>query len=199
MDPDEVCTWPAALCDALAEAVADWILETAASDLEVPLSDTEVTALLDGRPLRVYHATRLLAHEIESVRGDGLHALTPELVERRIGGAVNAGAITATDAERFRAQTVYANGSRGRRSDQVCAVAGLSAFTEGWRGVWPLLNTWGGVPSQGCSAEAPRVDDRAARRRRQSRNTDARALPDEFNSLGIRMLYRSTMRDDLAT
>ena len=29
-------------------------------------------------------------------------------------------------------------------------------------------------------------------------NTYARALPDEFNRLGIRMLYRSTMRDDLA-
>ena len=76
VDPDEACTWPAALCDALAEAVADVDPETAASDLEVPLSDTEVTALLDGRPLRVYHATRLLPHEIESVRGDGLHALT---------------------------------------------------------------------------------------------------------------------------
>ncbi len=145
VDPDDVSTWPAALRDTLAEYVAGVDpAETSAVDLELPLTDQQVTALLGGRPLRTYHATRLLPHEVKSVRGDGLRALKPEHLERRIADALAAGAISTEEADRLRARTVYAEGSKGTRSNQVCAVVGLTAFAEDWCGVWPLLSTWGG-------------------------------------------------------
>lgn len=145
VDPDDVSTWPRELRDTLAQFVAGVEpAETYASDLEMPLSDEQVIALLRGRPLRVYHATRLLPHEVESVQCDGLRALKPEHAERRIDGAVAAGAITVEEADCLRAQTVFATGYDGVREGQVCAVLGQTAFSEDWRGVWALLTTWGG-------------------------------------------------------
>lgn len=131
--------------DTLAEYVEDVDpAETFACDLRVPLSDVEVTALLGGRPLRTYHATRLLSHEVESVRSDGLRALTPEHVEHRIADALAVGAISTVEADRLGDHTVYVKGINGRRSDQVCALLGLIVFSEGSHGVRPLLSTWGG-------------------------------------------------------
>lgn len=157
VDPDDVGTWPAGLRDALAGYVADVDPETAAGDLEVLLTDEQVTTLLAGRPLRMYHATRLLPHEVESVRRDGLHALSPEHVEQRIAGAVKVGTMTTEEADRTRAQTVYATGFKGSRSDQVCAVLGLTNFSEGWHGVWPLLATWGGEATYVHANDATRT------------------------------------------
>lgn len=144
VDPDDVVTWPQELHEALAPFTEGVAPETYADELGVTLSDERVTTLLGGRPLRTYHATRLLPHEVESVHRNGLVALTPGHAERRIVEAVSAGAVTPGDAERFRRQTVFATGYQGRREDQVCAIAGSTAFGEDWRGVWPLLSTWGG-------------------------------------------------------
>ncbi|MDB5963496.1 MAG: hypothetical protein JWP59_4790 [Massilia sp.] len=137
-------TWPRPLRDALTVALAGVEPSTVGGDLRLPVSESEVTDLLGGEPLRTYHATRLLPHEVESVRREGLRALSPDHVERRITEAVAAGAITGSEAARMRAETVYATGFQGIRTGQVCAVVGLTAFSEDWRGVWPLLTSWGG-------------------------------------------------------
>lgn len=146
VDPDDVRTWPPSLRHTLAECVADVDpAETYACDLEgLTMSDEQVTALLGGRPLRAYHATRLLPHEVESVRRDGLRALSPEHVEQRIAGALGSSAITTEEADRLRAGTVYAEGAEDGRADQVCAVLGRIAFGENWQGVSRLLSCWGG-------------------------------------------------------
>ena len=39
---------------------------------------------------------------------------------------------------------MFATGYDGIREGQVCAAAGLTAFDEDWRGIWPLLARWGG-------------------------------------------------------
>lgn len=117
VDPDDMSTWPAALQGCLAEyvrgvdAAATW-----AADLRLPLTEEQVTPLLGGRPLRTYHATRLLPHEVDSVRSAGLRALSPEHVEQRIADAHAVGAISGQEADRLRAQSVYAKGLQGRRS-----------------------------------------------------------------------------------
>ena len=44
---------------------------------------------LAGHDLRSYHASRLLPHEIEWIRAEGLSLLSPELVERKLTGAMD--------------------------------------------------------------------------------------------------------------
>jgi hypothetical protein len=145
VNPDDVSTWPRELLDVLMPHVTGVDpAETYADELGVTLSDEQAADMLGGRPLRTYHATRLLPHEVANVRRTGLRALTPALAEHRLDAAVGAGAITVEDSERFRAQTVFATGYGGVREGQVCSVVGTTAFDEDWRGVEPLLSTWGG-------------------------------------------------------
>lgn len=119
-------------------------------ELDIP-PDRQVLELLEGRPLRVYHATRLLPHEVESVRDDGLRTLTEDHVQRRIAGAVEVGAIEIEAADFLRAHTVFVkkHAVEGRR-DQVCAIAGTDVFTEHPSGVRLLLSTWGGEAIYWC-------------------------------------------------
>lgn len=145
VDPDDVGTWPAPLREALALEVVDVDPVTPVCDLRLRLSDEDVATLLEGRPLRAYHCTRLLPHEVQSIREDGLRALGPEHVEQRIHDAFVAGAIADADAERLRSEHIFATGDECEREGQVCACVGLIAFSDHEAdGVWPLLSWWGG-------------------------------------------------------
>jgi hypothetical protein len=114
------------------------------SDLPIlPDDEDAFRARLDGRPLRTYHATRLLDHERDAITREGLLPLTAELVERRIDLANRVKAITADQRRTLSATNVFALGCEEYRENQVCLTLGEGSLDE-IGGVWRLLSTWGG-------------------------------------------------------
>jgi hypothetical protein len=152
IDVDDQSTWP----DELLEQVDVWLAalepgQEYTSDLDLPQHEW-THDLLDGRPLRAYHATRLLPHEVLRARAEGLLPLTPDLVESRIAAALAAADIDDGDAALFRRTSVFrADGGRGRR-DQVCLILGDTPLQQA-RGVRDLLGTWGGEALYAASRE----------------------------------------------
>lgn len=137
VDPDDLTTWP----EALRVAASRY---RPGGDL---LADDRLFDLLDRRPLRAYHATRLLPHEVESIRRDGLRPLSVEHVEQRLTDAERVGALTADELARLAARHVFspesaAHGQIGGRRGRVCAVVGRSSVSR--RGLGLPLSTWGG-------------------------------------------------------
>lgn len=143
-DPD---TWPVEVRDAIGVR-AQALAATAgyASDLAIdPDQEDEFRELLRGHSIVVYHATRLLDHEIDSIRHDGLLPLSAELVRARIEAAANSGYLT--DAERgelLRGNLFADNGYVSNREGQVCFFLSRRALNEHVSGLWNLLTTWGG-------------------------------------------------------
>lgn len=150
IDPDDLDTWPDALREALEPYAADVPIDTPTAELSVPLDDSYVTELLDGRPMRAYHCTRLLPHEVAGVRRDGLRALSRDHADGRIAAALDAGALSSADAARVLAATLYAtdDGEWGsateHRDGRVFGVVGSTQFRERPHGFDSLLSTWGG-------------------------------------------------------
>jgi hypothetical protein len=146
VDPDRVDTWPPALRDAIAPYLCDLPAAQLGCELELPFTDADIIRLLDGRPVRAYHATRLLAHEAVAIRANGLRVLSEQGVLSRVADAVDAGELTPAHGEAVRDHTVYARRDRALkgRAGQICAVAGASAFAEQPDGFARLLSRWGG-------------------------------------------------------
>lgn len=95
---------------------------------------------LSGRPVVLYHATRMTPREVEDVRTNGLRLLTPELAQERIENAVLDGHLTP-DEGRFYATSRCAR-SENRRGRVWCF-----ADRRGLREVGStihLLRIWGG-------------------------------------------------------
>ena len=134
VDPDDQQTWPDRL-------------RAAASLSDAQDAELFSAALLDDRPLRAYHGTRLLPHEVDGIRRDGLRALSAEHIAAKLESAERAGAISANDRARLAQRQVFSPGSitnwtvSGRR-DRVCAVVGLTTLTG--NGLNLQLCTWGG-------------------------------------------------------
>jgi hypothetical protein len=138
VDPDEPSTWTDEMRTAVERYRHEWA--------EV-IPPRALLGMLDGRPLRAYHATRLLPHEIDNVRERGLVPLTPRHVLDRLDAAVALRALSAAERDQLRASQVFSADSRvhfsvsGRR-DRVCAVVGKAAVN--CRGLKSLLGLWGG-------------------------------------------------------
>lgn len=151
VDPDEPGTWPAGLRAVIAQVVDGVKPGSYVDELDIGFDDDYVLELFQGRPLRAYHATRLLPHEVDSVKRDGLRRLTEDHIERRIAGAVDVGAIDSEAAGFLLAHTVFVKKHAvENRKDQVCAIAGSNVFTEHPSGVRLLLSTWGGEGIYWC-------------------------------------------------
>jgi hypothetical protein len=143
IDIDESGTWP--------EPVREWVkpyveslrgTTTFTSDLAVPLErEDELRALL-GDQLLAFHCTRLLDHELDAVRRQGLRPLTLELVVERIDAAHAHGHLSDRDRERLRQRNLFALNDARYREQQVCLVLGRSGLDDS--GVVPLMSRWGG-------------------------------------------------------
>ncbi|GAA2181964.1 hypothetical protein GCM10009847_25670 [Leucobacter tardus] len=131
---DDVRTWPECLQQRFAEP---------SSEL-APLTDELLVELLEGRPLRMYHATRLLPHEVDRIKAEGLLRLTHELVQSKLDDAVRVGAMTEAQAVEARAGSIIETKYEGRREGQVCFVLSLDKFEHSPGDVGPLLSSWGG-------------------------------------------------------
>lgn len=148
VDIDDRTTWPrplAAAVDGLAEAVAGSTSFT--SDLRLPFEgEAEFWKLLDGFLVLAYHCTRLLEHEVATVRAEGLRPLSQELVVHRLRAAVEAGDITLEMSERLKAgdYTSRADWRIAQREGQVCFVLSRQTFDNHALACDALLSTWGG-------------------------------------------------------
>ncbi|MDN5724770.1 MAG: hypothetical protein L0G99_02405 [Propionibacteriales bacterium] len=116
------------------------------------LLDNAIFDLFDGRSLRVFHATRLMEHEVEAIRQDGLRRLSPHLVKTRIGNAENAGALSHSEAQWLRQHDIYTQRPSGRRDGQVCALLGRHKLTQR-SAVEMLLGIWGGEAIYWCAGD----------------------------------------------
>ena len=146
IDVDDPATWP----HNVVEIVGRWAGECRGTteftnDLPLPLEDEDrFRDLLSGRLLRAYHCTRLLPHEVDSIRQVGLRPLSPALIFDRVDAARAAGAISAAEAENLHAAHVFATGEEGYRRGKVCLILSKLVFRYNPRACEPLLRTWGG-------------------------------------------------------
>lgn len=143
IDLDDQSTWPPRLL-----AVA------AGQNFDPELEDWR--ELLEGRPLRTYHATRLLPHEAVSIRSVGLRALTRALLETRIEEAETHGYIGQAQADEMRSSNTFARHRTTGRLGIVCSIMGRAALrnpadTQG------LLCCWGGEALHGHDREVQRL------------------------------------------
>jgi hypothetical protein len=144
VDPDDPSQWP----DAVRALCGEWESEVAAteylSDLELGDSaDSALRASLQGQQLRAYHATRLLPHEVDGIRSDGLRVFSRQLVDNRIDAAHAHGHLTGVEADELRAAHMFAVGEdtdRGNRSGLWVTLRMASLGLGGW----PLMSHWGG-------------------------------------------------------
>lgn len=113
-------------------------------DLGVPLEEEdEFIALLGSRPLLVYHCSRLLEFEVESVHREGLSALSAELVARKLDAAHAAGALTDAQLAHLHTSHVYALDNSAGRDGKVCVLVGRTSLDDKY-GLERLLSLWGG-------------------------------------------------------
>ena len=138
-------TWPKALLRK-ASAWAEEYRHTTeyVSDLELPEEEDAFRAMCDGNQLLAYHATKLLPHEVLSVRLEGLHAASQKLVTYRLRRALEAGSIDQSLHDSLADGNLYAENDFRGRDAQVCLVLSRRPFDREPRGFRSLLAEWGG-------------------------------------------------------
>lgn len=115
----------------------------ATSDLPVDEGTPPLTDLLERRPIRAYHCTRLLSYETDDIRANGLAALDGQLIDRRLARAYAAGNLTKDERDQLNVTAVRVD-SVGKRLGQVCLIIGRQVFDDRPHQVRRLLETWGG-------------------------------------------------------
>lgn len=142
---EDASTWPAGLLRAVRSA-ADDLRGTASACVDLRPGDSHLWLIRDQlthvRP-SVFHATRLLPHELDDIATSGLRLMTRDLVEHKLKAAFDAGALTSAQSEHLLAEIEPLHGP-ARRADQACASATTRGFREDIHGVWRLLTYWGG-------------------------------------------------------
>ncbi len=138
-------TWP----DSLAAAVAELNRRTAhaahPSDLEIDAEGAAaIWAVLGHKRVLARHFTRLLPHELGSIRAAGLRLYSRALFDERIDEAAAHGYFDTAIAEVLKSASIPAaeHGKRGDR-DFVCLTVG-PVLEENAHAVEPLIGTWGG-------------------------------------------------------
>jgi len=146
IDVDAAITWPPEV-RRRAETIARMVRGTArcVEDMRVaPEIADEFRGLFVGHRVRAYHATRLLGHEVEMVRLQGLRPLSKKLVIERIERAYESGVLTFEDRDRLLSGNVFAEGRWTGREGHVSLFLSRTPLERMVHGVRPLLTTWGG-------------------------------------------------------
>jgi hypothetical protein len=130
----------------------DAVTKTPASDLkwrspdEDAVLEKRLRSAMRGHGVLVYHATRLLPHEVDWIRNEGISPLTSDLRERKLRLARDAypEVLASGDVELLK-NSGPLNWGTGQnvRLGQLWAVAPLSAFQDP-AGFERLLGNWGG-------------------------------------------------------
>jgi hypothetical protein len=151
IDLDNQVTWPEASRRS-AEEHADRLAGSTEFLGDLPISleqEDEFRETFGWRKLLAYHNTRLLPHETDAIRTDGLRLLDQQLVQDRISDAIAHGALP--DAARREVQTgnIFATRNEAGRVGRISFVIGRTAFDEDPGGCDPLLRYWGGEAIRG--------------------------------------------------
>lgn len=141
VDLDDQSTWP--------EEVVTFIREKSESiDMEenssMSIGDHILLSFLRTSYLLVYHATRLLPHEKEDIRANGLRILTGEFAAKKIRDAVEYGYLTERIGNELQHGTTSWDDSDGERINQICLVFGKSPFKLQELGLRYFFEEWGG-------------------------------------------------------
>jgi hypothetical protein len=145
LDVEVPRTWPAALVGAVDEVIRRGLADPGASSLWVGDEGEGLVAhAASGAMVRLFHATRLLPHEVVAVRTHGLRLLDDSLVTEKLDAAVAAGVLAEAEAEYLSRHRAPLDGRSGRRAAQICAAATTRGFTDEPHAVWALLSHWGG-------------------------------------------------------
>lgn len=158
VDADAPGTWPSDLADfvsTLADSQRRHLNEDSdfgtltdakevAGDSTLDDSEPRLRKLLEGKWLRVHHATRLLPSDVTSIREAGLLRPTRERTFARQDRALEAGEIDAAAHAWLRESTVFASSKPPgavRRDSEVCVVPTRRPFTDR---LFPQFDRWGG-------------------------------------------------------
>ena len=145
VDVDDPHTWPDNLADrvhGLLDLVRDTVdgPEFPCADLPLAEHEDSTSRLLDGCLLRAYHATRLLPHEADAIRSQGLRILDERLVTDRLDAAHRHGHLTDIEHRAL----LEGRTLSGNRVNKVLLFLSAASFTHDARGLRPLLTNWGG-------------------------------------------------------
>ncbi len=147
VDVDEPSTWPEAVLRRAEAWSASLTGSTKATgDLDLtPEDETRLLLDLDGRRMLVYHATRLLPHEVAGIRATGLSLASQDLVRRRVSEAFEAGTIDRHLRDILWESHVFNDSDRGdNRIGRISLVLSRKPFDQRPNGFHYLLSEWGG-------------------------------------------------------
>lgn len=131
------------MCSRLARRLPSWVEDT--SDIPPDLPGVlDVADVLVGKRVRVFHAARLLSHEVVEIQAGGLSVLTLDLQARKLDAARDRRYISSQDAERLRAARALRGAADFRRAAMLWAAASMRPFDRSPHGVRRLLPYWGG-------------------------------------------------------
>lgn len=146
MEVDDPGSWSQSIYHYVAKR-SEQLAGTSKSTLDLPIDpveDSQFARLFDGLVLVAYHCTRLLPHEVDSVRREGLAPLTEDLVRRRIEEAHLHSAINEAERDRLLDGNVFATNEADRREGQVWLFLSRRTLDLRWHGIWRLVEFWGG-------------------------------------------------------
>lgn len=148
VDADDQGTWPSPFADLVAQLADEADLDDLDNYQDLDLDEYEAGAreLLRGYVVRARHCTRLLDHEVDAVRAQGLRLLNLELINERLTQAREQGLLTEGEFATLRADNCLTQGAVkwAKRSDQVCLVLSSAAMIHHSAGLHRLLSYWGG-------------------------------------------------------
>jgi hypothetical protein len=140
-------TWPSRITEVVGPIAEDLGGSTSeVLDLDVDGTATAlIHAALQGTRWRVYHCTRLLAHERDDLLRRGLAPTTQELLERKLRAAVEHGYLPETEADAIRAASILTSSRHQRRAREgrVCALTTRDSLAD-YHGLWRFFENWGG-------------------------------------------------------
>lgn len=150
VDVDVPATWPGPLVGLVGELAEAARLSGHApenyQDLDLLSHEGIALALLEGHLVRARHHTRLLDHEKDAIRAQGLRLLDAQLVNDRLDQAHKLGYLTEAEHRTLRTvnETVPDQRVLGRREDQVCLTLSAATQLHHIHGIHRLLTYWGG-------------------------------------------------------
>ncbi len=106
--------------------------------------EDEFRSLFAGRSIRAFHCTRLLDHEVERIRRNGLLLLTERLVNDRIENAIVHGDISRKLGDELLKAHVFSTREHDNRENMLWFFLSTYVLRDRVGSVWILMRFWGG-------------------------------------------------------
>lgn len=145
LDPDSPGDWPAELQQVVRSLDEITPPATHVVDLEVSdAADVRVREAMSHYRIKAFHATRLLPHEVEAIKAEGLRAFGAVLFDDRIEGAFRHGHLTEAERAVLLGAHMHAVGEENDRGNRTGVWLTLRRVSLDHHGNRNLLGLWGG-------------------------------------------------------